>query len=285
MQEQSFCIQLLTQEFQRVTGRTQSITLRKEQEDKLIAKARSGDRDAFRRLFASVIPYIIKVARRYVRVHDLSVYTQEDVISACAIAFNRAVKTYDQERSDASFVGSLGEQMRRVMHDEVLKRDTLYRIPANKRQIARDCKWAVQRIKQKQSRAPSGADEVYEEIQSMAEEITHRPGLNNISRNDVEWFWQYRDAAEISLYKETARGEDTTFMDALETSEPGPVANFFDGPIKPSNIRRSFLERWMRYAKLDTRERDIILRYFGISHDPPQTLTAIAATAEYDIGR
>jgi len=264
-------IDSLSKQYQELPDEKRSEDISEADIGELVRCARADDRKAHEDLYAAYIPYFIAIARRYMRQYSLSTFTEEDLLSLSAVAFDRALSKYDESRSNSCFTGLLGVCFRRIINDEVLPNDSSRRLPKNRLQIARDCKKAVRRIRQKKHRDPHDAEEIYAMIQQMAQEAQDRASFRKITLQKVRWFLRSR-AYDVSLADTLQDADGMRMRDTIEEENPGRIAAF----LSNNPTENGEFIAWMRTARLTDRQQDVLSRFFGVSREKSEPLGRIA---------
>ena len=221
--------------------------LTKEEEFELARKIRAGSKEALDHLVNANLRFVVSVAKKFLN-QGLSYM---DLIAEGNIGLITAAKRFD-ERRDFRFISYAVWWIRQAIQKAIAEQTNTVRLPINRTQQAQRMKKAAQRLEQKHHRK---ADE---------EEIATELGLTTRKMNQIRNASRPLASLDESVYEE----EGVTLADTLTDPDAlSPESHFVEGEM--------LKEMQAALGLLSPRERSIIVRYYGIGEDEPQSLEVI----------
>lgn len=221
--------------------------LTKEEEFELARKIRAGSKEALDHLVNANLRFVVSVAKKFLN-QGLSYM---DLIAEGNIGLITAAKRFD-ERRDFRFISYAVWWIRQAIQKAIAEQTNTVRLPINRTQQAQRMKKTAQRLEQKHHRK---ADE---------EEIATELGLTTRKMNQIRNASRPLASLDESVYEE----EGVTLADTLTDPDAmSPESNFVEGEM--------LKEMESALSMLSPRERSIIVRYYGIGEDEPQSLEVI----------
>jgi len=221
--------------------------LTKEEEFELARRIRDGSKEALDHLVNANLRFVVSVAKKFLN-QGLSYM---DLIAEGNIGLITAAKRFD-ERRDFRFISYAVWWIRQAIQKAIAEQTNTVRLPINRTQQAQRMKKAAQRLEQKHHRK---ADE---------EEIASELGLTTRKMNQIRNASRPLASLDESVYEE----EGVTLADTLTDPDAlSPESNFVENEM--------LKEMDSALAMLSPRERSIIVRYYGIGEDEPQSLEVI----------
>lgn len=221
--------------------------LTKEEEFELARKIRAGSKEALDHLVNANLRFVVSVAKKFLN-QGLSYM---DLIAEGNIGLITAAKRFD-ERRDFRFISYAVWWIRQAIQKAIAEQTNTVRLPINRTQQAQRMKKTAQRLEQKHHRK---ADE---------EEIATELGLTTRKMNQIRNASRPLASLDESVYEE----EGVTLADTLTDPDAmSPESNFVENEM--------LKEMESALAMLSPRERSIIVRYYGIGEDEPQSLEVI----------
>ncbi|MDO9695359.1 MAG: RNA polymerase sigma factor RpoD/SigA [Candidatus Latescibacteria bacterium] len=221
--------------------------LTKEEEFELARKIRAGSKEALDHLVNANLRFVVSVAKKFLN-QGLSYM---DLIAEGNIGLITAAKRFD-ERRDFRFISYAVWWIRQAIQKAIAEQTNTVRLPINRTQQAQRMKKAAQRLEQKHHRK---ADE---------EEIATELGLTTRKMNQIRNASRPLASLDESVYEE----EGVTLADTLTDPDAmSPESNFVESEM--------LKEMEAALGLLSKRERSIIVRYYGIGEDEPQSLEVI----------
>ncbi len=221
--------------------------LTKEEEFELARRIRVGSKEALDHLVNANLRFVVSVAKKFLN-QGLSYM---DLIAEGNIGLITAAKRFD-ERRDFRFISYAVWWIRQAIQKAIAEQTNTVRLPINRTQQAQRMKKAAQRLEQKHHRK---ADE---------QEIASELGLTTRKMNQIRNASRPLASLDESVYEE----EGVTLADTLTDPDAmSPESNFVEGEM--------LKEMEAALGLLSPRERSIIVRYYGIGEDEPQSLEVI----------
>jgi RNA polymerase primary sigma factor len=220
--------------------------LTKEEEFELARRIREGDKDALDRLVNANLRFVVSVAKKFLN-QGLSYM---DLIAEGNIGLITAAKRFD-ERRDFRFISYAVWWIRQAIQKAIAEQTNTVRLPINRSQQAQKIKRKSQELEQRHQR-PIQEDEIAEALQLS----TRKMG-------------QIRAASRpmISL-DQSIFDDDATLSDTLVNVEDlDPEQGFISDELS--------LEVSDALELLTPREREIVMRYYGLGDLETSSLEAI----------
>jgi RNA polymerase primary sigma factor len=220
--------------------------LTKEEEFELARRIREGDKEALDRLVNANLRFVVSVAKKFLN-QGLSYM---DLIAEGNIGLITAAKRFD-ERRDFRFISYAVWWIRQAIQKAIAEQTNTVRLPINRSQQAQKIKRKGRELEQRHMR-PIQEDEIAEELQLS----TRKMG-------------QIRAASRpmISL-DQSVFDDDATLSDTLASVEAlDPEQGFIADELG--------LEVGGALELLTLREREIVMRYYGLGDLETSSLEAI----------
>jgi RNA polymerase primary sigma factor len=220
--------------------------LTKEEEFELARRIRAGDKEALDRLVNANLRFVVSVAKKFLN-QGLSYM---DLIAEGNIGLITAAKRFD-ERREFRFISYAVWWIRQAIQKAIAEQTNTVRLPINRSQQAQKMKRVAQNLEQKYQR------EIKEEEIAEALSLTTRK------------LGQIRAASRplISL-DQPIYDDDTNLGDTLvNPEEVDPQQEYIQDELER--------EMSQALALLSPRERDIVVRYYGLGKAEPASLEAI----------
>jgi RNA polymerase primary sigma factor len=225
--------------------------LTKEEEFELARRIRKGDKDALDRLVNANLRFVVSVAKKFLN-QGLSYM---DLIAEGNIGLITAAKRFD-ERRDFRFISYAVWWIRQAIQKAIAEQTNTVRLPINRSQQAQKIKRTAQALEQKRGR-PAQEDEIADELQLSTRKM-HQ--IRAASRPMV--------SLDQSIYD-----DDVTLAETLVDPEDlNPEDGFVTDELE--------LEMSQALELLTPRERDIVMRYYGIGDQETSSLEAIGQDIE-----
>ncbi len=232
------------QHYLQMIGRHNLLT--KEGEFELARRIRTGDKAALDHLVNANLRFVVSVAKKFLN-QGLSYM---DLIAEGNIGLITAAKRFD-ERRDFRFISYAVWWIRQAIQKAIAEQTNTVRLPINRSQQAQKIKRTAQRLEQQHGR-PVQEDEIAEELQL-----------------SIRKMGQIRAASRpmISL-DQGIFDDDVTLADTLK--DPDDL-NPEDGFVM-DELHKEMAEA---LDLLSARERDIVMRYYGLGDLETSSLEAI----------
>ncbi|MBD3222621.1 sigma-70 family RNA polymerase sigma factor [bacterium] len=225
--------------------------LTKEEEFELARRIRKGDKDALDRLVNANLRFVVSVAKKFLN-QGLSYM---DLIAEGNIGLITAAKRFD-ERRDFRFISYAVWWIRQAIQKAIAEQTNTVRLPINRSQQAQKIKRTAQALEQKHGR-PAQEDEIADELQLSARKM-HQ--IRAASRPMV--------SLDQSIYD-----DDVTLAETLvDPEDMNPEDGYVTDELQ--------LEMSQALELLTPRERDIVMRYYGIGDQETSSLEAIGQDIE-----
>jgi RNA polymerase primary sigma factor len=220
--------------------------LTKEQEFELARRIRGGDKEALDRLVNANLRFVVSVAKKFLN-QGLSYM---DLIAEGNIGLITAAKRFD-ERRDFRFISYAVWWIRQAIQKAIAEQTNTVRLPINRSQQAQRIKKVAQNLEQRHHRKISE-----EEIAEAMEMSSRKMG-------------QIRAASRPMLsLDQSVYDDDATLADTLADPEDStPEESFVDDELSREMAQALEL--------LNPRERDIVMRYYGLGTEETSSLEAI----------
>jgi len=220
--------------------------LTKEEEFELARRIREGDKEALDKLVNANLRFVVSVAKKFLN-QGLSYM---DLIAEGNIGLITAAKRFD-ERRDFRFISYAVWWIRQAIQKAIAEQTNTVRLPINRSQQAQKIKRTAQALEQKHGR-PAQEDEIAEQLQLS----TRKMG-------------QIRAASRpmVSL-DQTIYDDDVTLAETLiDPEDLNPEDGFVNNELQ--------MEMAEALDLLSPRERDIVMRYYGLGDQETSSLEAI----------
>lgn len=220
--------------------------LTKEEEFELARRIRQGDKEALDLLVNANLRFVVSVAKKFLN-QGLSYM---DLIAEGNIGLITAAKRFD-ERREFRFISYAVWWIRQAIQKAIAEQTNTVRLPINRSQQAQKMKRIAQNLEQKHHR-PIQEDEIAEALSLTSRKMGQ---IRAASRPMI--------SLDQSLYD-----DETTLADSIVDPEKvDPEQGYINDE----------LEREMDAALdlLSHRERDIVMRYYGLGNQEAASLEAI----------
>ncbi|MFH1845705.1 MAG: RNA polymerase sigma factor RpoD/SigA [bacterium] len=220
--------------------------LTKEQEFALARKIRTGDKVALDKLINANLRFVVSVAKKFLN-QGLSYM---DLIAEGNIGLITAAKRFD-ERRDFRFISYAVWWIRQAIQKAIAEQTNTVRLPINRSQQAQKMRRVAQQLEQKYQR-PIKEDEIADVLNLTTQKMGQ---IRAASRPVV--------SLDQSVYD-----DDSTLAETLENlTDVNPENGFILGELEGEMAAALDL--------LPPRERDIIVRYYGLGKAESSSLEAI----------
>lgn len=220
--------------------------LTKEEEFELARRIREGDKDALDRLVNANLRFVVSVAKKFLN-QGLSYM---DLIAEGNIGLITAAKRFD-ERRDFRFISYAVWWIRQAIQKAIAEQTNTVRLPINRSQQAQKIKRMAQALEQKNGR-PAKEDEIAEKLDLTTRKMNQiRAASRPMVSLDQSIYEDDVTLAETLVNPEDLNPEEDFVMDELQTE----VSEALD--------------------LLSPRERDIVMRYYGLGDQETSSLEAI----------
>jgi RNA polymerase primary sigma factor len=220
--------------------------LTKEEEFELARRIREGDKHALDKLVNANLRFVVSVAKKFLN-QGLSYM---DLIAEGNIGLITAAKRFD-ERRDFRFISYAVWWIRQAIQKAIAEQTNTVRLPINRSQQAQKIKRAAQALEQRNGR-PAQEDEIAEQLQLSTRKMGQiRAASRPMVSLDQTIYDDDVTLAETLIDPEDMNPEDGFVMDELQLE----VAEALD--------------------LLSPRERDIVMRYYGLGDQQTSSLEAI----------
>ena len=232
------------QHYLQMIGRHDLLT--KEEEFELARRIRGGDKEALDKLVNANLRFVVSVAKKFLN-QGLSYM---DLIAEGNIGLITAAKRFD-ERRDFRFISYAVWWIRQAIQKAIAEQTNTVRLPINRSQQAQKIKRTAQALEQKHGR-PAQEEEIAEQLQLSLRKMG-----------------QIRAASRpmVSL-DQTIYDDDVTLAETLMDPED---VNPEDGFVL-DELQNEVAEA---LSLLSPRERDIVMRYYGLGDQETCSLEAI----------
>lgn len=220
-----------------------------EEEVKLFAQIRSGDKKALDKLTKANLRFVISVAKQY-QYQGLSL---ADLINEGNIGLINAASRYDETKG-FKFISYAVWWIRQSILQAILNNSRMIRLPLNKTLLRNRIVKANSVLEQTLERSAT------------PEEVAE---LLNVDPKDVEERMHVADR-HVSLDTPLATDEESSLLDVLEN--PDGV----NGYEKDSNTGSLKVEIDRAMQSLTQRQKEMVCFFFGIGIDAPMCLEEIA---------
>lgn len=221
--------------------------LTREEEFALARRIREGDREALDHLVNANLRFVVSVAKKFLN-QGLSYM---DLIAEGNIGLITAAKRFD-ERREFRFISYAVWWIRQAIQKAIAEQTNTVRLPINRTQQAQRMKKAAQRVEQAQHRKATD------------EEIAGELGLTLRKMNQIRNASRPLASLDESVYDE----DGVTLAETLTDPEHlDPEQSFVTDEL--------LAELGDALDLLHEREKSIIVRYYGLGEEEPQSLETI----------
>lgn len=232
------------QHYLRTIGRFKLLT--REAEFELARSIRRGDKEALDRLVSANLRFVVSVAKTFLN-HGLSYM---DLIAEGNIGLITAAKRFD-ERREFRFISYAVWWIRQSIQKALAEKTNAVHLPINRVQQAHRMKRVARDLEQKHGRVATAAD--------IAEALGIPLGKMH----------QIRAASRpLVSIDDCLRGDNLPLADTLaDGGSPNPEEGYLE--------RELHREMSAALRLLSSRERSIVMRYFGLGKADPDSLETI----------
>jgi RNA polymerase primary sigma factor len=232
------------QHYLQMIGRHDLLT--KEEEFELARRIREGDKDALDHLVNANLRFVVSVAKKFLN-QGLSYM---DLIAEGNIGLITAAKRFD-ERRDFRFISYAVWWIRQAIQKAIAEQTNTVRLPINRSQQAQKIKRTALQLEQKHGR-PVQEDEIAEQLQL----TTRKMGQIRAASRPMVSLDQSMYDDDVSLSETLVDPEDLNPEDGFVQDE----------------LHKEMFEA---LDLLSPRERDIVMRYYGLGDMETSSLEAI----------
>ena len=221
-----------------------------EEEVALAARIKNGDQLALEKMVKANLRFVVSVAKQY---HHSKV-PLNDLINEGNLGLIKAAQMFDATKG-FKFISYAVWWIRQSIMQALDNHSRMVRIPSNKINGLSKINQAISRMEQTHERQPTE-----EELAEFLELEVHEVKNTN-----------YASMKQLSLDAPFEEGEGNSLLDVLNNPEGDVIgANYIDSGSLKGELHRLL-------AVLSDREREILIRFFGIGSDYNQSLDDIAA--------
>lgn len=220
--------------------------LTKEEEFELARRIRAGDKDALDKLVNANLRFVVSVAKKFLN-QGLSYM---DLIAEGNIGLITAAKRFD-ERRDFRFISYAVWWIRQAIQKAIAEQTNTVRLPINRSQQAQKIKRTALQLEQMHGR-PVQEDEIAEKLQLTTRKLGQ---IRAASRPMV--------SLDQGMYDDDISLSETL----VDPEEMNPEDGFVQGELQKEMAEALDL--------LSFRERNIIMRYYGLGDQETSSLEAI----------
>ncbi|MCB1151532.1 RNA polymerase sigma factor RpoD/SigA [bacterium] len=221
--------------------------LTRDEEFALARRIREGDKEALDHLVNANLRFVVSVAKKFLN-QGLSYM---DLIAEGNIGLITAAKRFD-ERREFRFISYAVWWIRQAIQKAIAEQTNTVRLPINRTQQAQRMKKAAQRVEQTQHRKATD------------EEIAGELGLTLRKMNQIRNASRPLASLDESVYDE----DGVTLAETLTDPEHLDPEEAFVGDELLSELHEAL-------DLLNEREKSIIMRYYGLGDEEPQSLETI----------
>lgn len=220
-----------------------------DEEVSLAARIKEGDQLALEKLVKANLRFVVSVAKQY---HHSKV-PLNDLINEGNLGLIKAAQMFDATKG-FKFISYAVWWIRQSIMQALDNHSRMVRIPSNKINGLSKINQAISRMEQKYERQPTE-----EELAEFLE-----LDINDIKNTN------YASMKQLSLDAPFEEGEGNSLLDVLDDPDSNSAGNDF---VESTSLKGE-LHRLL--AVLSDREREILIRFFGIGSDYSQSLDDIA---------
>ncbi|MDO1446351.1 RNA polymerase sigma factor RpoD/SigA [Rhodocytophaga aerolata] len=227
--------------------------LTREQENDLARRIKQGDERALEKLVKANLRFVVSVAKQY----HTGQMPLNDLINEGNLGLIKAAKLFDETKG-YKFISYAVWWIRQSIMQALDDHSRIVRIPSHRLEDQSKLKQALVKMEQKFEREPTH------------EELAEFLGVNI---SDIK-------SASTAVVKQSSLNapfeeeDGNTLLDVMNNPDAAPA----DAALAITDSLRIELDRVL--ATLSSREREILLRLFGIGYDYPQTMEDIADTLQ-----
>ncbi len=221
--------------------------LTREQEGDLARRIRKDDHEALQALVKSNLRFVVSVAKGYSG-QGLSL---TDLINEGNIGLMRAAERFDEKRG-FKFISYAVWWVRQAMLQALAEQSRIFRVPLNRATTLYRLGKVQQRMTQELGRDPS-VEEIAEKLKLSRKEVRGTLDISNVP---------------LSMDESYGDDEENPLRDYLKDDEAVPT----DAQAYYRSLSEDVAEV---LEALTERERLILVSYFGLSGDEPETLECI----------
>ncbi|WP_017731888.1 sigma-70 family RNA polymerase sigma factor [Nafulsella turpanensis] len=220
-----------------------------DEEVTLASRIKEGDQLALEKLVKANLRFVVSVAKQY---HHSKV-PLNDLINEGNLGLIKAAQMFDATKG-FKFISYAVWWIRQSIMQALDNHSRMVRIPSNKINGLSKINQAISRMEQTYERQPTE-----EELAEFLE-----LDINDIKNTN------YASMKQLSLDAPFEEGEGNSLLDVLDDPDSNAAGNNF---VESSSLKGE-LHRLL--AVLSDREREILIRFFGIGSDYSQSLDDIA---------
>ncbi len=220
--------------------------LTKDEEFALARRIREGDKEALDQLVNANLRFVVSVAKKFLN-HGLSYM---DLIAEGNIGLITAAKRFD-ERRDFRFISYAVWWIRQAIQKAIAEQTNTVRLPINRTQQAQKMKRVAQSLEQRYQRKVN-EDEIAEALSLSTKKMGQ---IRAASRPLI--------SIDETLYDDELSLAETLVDEELTNPEEGYIEGELHG------------EMVMALDLLSSREREIVVRYYGLADEEPASLEII----------
>lgn len=226
-----------------------------EEEVELACLIKKGDKAALDRLVKANLRFVVSVSKQYQN-QGLSL---GDLIDEGNLGLIKAANRFDPTKG-FKFISYAVWWCRQSIMQAIAECSRMVRLPMNKCALMSKVNKTSAQLEQKYERAPS-AQEIAEVLDMNEDDV--KESIKNAGRY-------------VSMDAPLVEGEDSNLYDVIRSDEsPRP-----DEGLIQESLR---IDLWRAMGNLSSRERDIIVKCFGLDGKPARTLEEIGQ--EHDLTR
>jgi RNA polymerase primary sigma factor len=212
----------------------------------LAKKIREGDKEALERLTKTNLRFVISVAKQY----QNQGLILGDLINEGNVGLITAAKRYDETKG-FKFISYAVWWIRQAIIAAIAENSRMVRLPYNQLALLNKSHKASSKLEQNNGRKPT-ADELAECLDVPVQKL--KDTLNSPN-------------SYLSIHEPFRHGMEHTLLDVLEDSEPAT----------DHDVMRESVTREIRHSLkvLNSRERDLLILYFGLEEFSPMTMEEI----------
>jgi RNA polymerase primary sigma factor len=223
--------------------------LTREQENELARRIKQGDSQALEKLVKANLRFVVSIAKQYHNGH----MPLNDLINEGNLGLIKAARMFDESKG-YKFISYAVWWIRQSIMQALDDYSRIVRIPSHRIEDQSKLKQALLKMEQKFEREPTH------------EELAEFLGVNVAEIKSAS----SAIVKQSSLNAPFEEEDGNTLLDVMNNPDAEPA----DEELANKASLRIELERVL--STLSSREREILLRLFGIGYDYPQTMEDIA---------